>query len=271
MEVHKHPHHVTHKKKWTEYLLEFFMLFLAVFLGFLVENFREHKVELERTEKHMHTMVENLKYDTTRYGRSLRTNLETAKHLDSFRYQINEAIGGKIDPNKLYYYYFKYGGRTSSAVPNPSAMTQLKSSGMLRMIKNDALAAEISDYYERYYYGLETGRERMLERAEQAYQTYRSVFSYQGLEVLLQRDTTYITSVTSGPGLFVQNYAADILTRNPPLKLLPTATANFQRLYEDVAAFELSMRGYNARLRFCHEGADSLMKHIKQEYNFKDE
>ena len=29
MEVQKHPHHVTHKKKWTEYLLEFFMLFGA--------------------------------------------------------------------------------------------------------------------------------------------------------------------------------------------------------------------------------------------------
>jgi len=40
MEVHKHPHHVTHKKKWTEYLLEFFMLFLAVFLGFVAENIR---------------------------------------------------------------------------------------------------------------------------------------------------------------------------------------------------------------------------------------
>ena len=38
MEVNKHPHHVTHKKKWTEYLLEFFMLFLAVFLGFVAEN-----------------------------------------------------------------------------------------------------------------------------------------------------------------------------------------------------------------------------------------
>ena len=35
MEVHKHPHHLTHKKKWTEYLLEFFMLFFAVFLGFV--------------------------------------------------------------------------------------------------------------------------------------------------------------------------------------------------------------------------------------------
>ena len=41
MEVHKHPHHVTHKKKWGEYILEFLMLFLAVFLGFLAENLRE--------------------------------------------------------------------------------------------------------------------------------------------------------------------------------------------------------------------------------------
>lgn len=39
------PHHVTHKKKWVEYLLEFFMLFLAVFLGFVAENIREHTVE----------------------------------------------------------------------------------------------------------------------------------------------------------------------------------------------------------------------------------
>ncbi len=29
MEVH-HPHHPTHKKKWSEYLIEFLMLFAAV-------------------------------------------------------------------------------------------------------------------------------------------------------------------------------------------------------------------------------------------------
>src|SRR5690242_1494579 len=48
MEVHKHPHHSMHKKKWSEYLLEFFMLFLAVFLGFVAENIREHSVEYDR-------------------------------------------------------------------------------------------------------------------------------------------------------------------------------------------------------------------------------
>ena len=44
MEVH-HPHHPTHKKKWSEYFLEFFMLFFAVTLGFFAENQREHLVE----------------------------------------------------------------------------------------------------------------------------------------------------------------------------------------------------------------------------------
>ena len=42
MEVHAHTH--TEKKKFTHYLWEFLMLFLAVFCGFLAENFREHKI-----------------------------------------------------------------------------------------------------------------------------------------------------------------------------------------------------------------------------------
>jgi len=59
MEVH-HSHHPTHKKKWTEYLLEFFMLFLAVFLGFVAENIREHSVECSREKQYMQSMVEDL-------------------------------------------------------------------------------------------------------------------------------------------------------------------------------------------------------------------
>src|SRR5215217_2135377 len=61
MEVHKHPHHVTHKKKWGEYVLEFFMLFLAVFLGFLVENYRESLVNEEKELHYMQNMVADLK------------------------------------------------------------------------------------------------------------------------------------------------------------------------------------------------------------------
>ena len=50
MEVH-HPHHPSHKKKWSEYILEFVMLFTAVSLGFIAENIREHNTELKNTNK----------------------------------------------------------------------------------------------------------------------------------------------------------------------------------------------------------------------------
>lgn len=66
MEVHKHPHHVMHRKKWSEYLLEFLMLFLAVFLGFVAENFREHQVEKERGRQYIESFYEDLKTDTGR-------------------------------------------------------------------------------------------------------------------------------------------------------------------------------------------------------------
>ena len=50
MEVH-HPHHSDHQKKWSELLLEFFMLFLAVTLGFFAENIRESIAAKHRKKK----------------------------------------------------------------------------------------------------------------------------------------------------------------------------------------------------------------------------
>src|SRR6195256_5723672 len=64
MEVHKHPHHVTHKKKWGEYLSEFLMLFLAVFLGFIAENQREHIVEHQREKKFASRLLSDLRQDS---------------------------------------------------------------------------------------------------------------------------------------------------------------------------------------------------------------
>lgn len=73
MEVHKHPHDVTHKKKWGEYFLEFLMLFLAVFLGFVAENIREHSVEKNRA----HQFLQSMQLDVQ----------DNMKHLDSLMQQ----------------------------------------------------------------------------------------------------------------------------------------------------------------------------------------
>src|SRR6186713_1700218 len=62
MEVHHHAH--TDRKKWTHYFWEFLMLFLAVTLGFFVENQREHYIENQRAKQYATFLHSDLVKDT---------------------------------------------------------------------------------------------------------------------------------------------------------------------------------------------------------------
>ena len=70
MEVHAHSH--TERKKFTHYLWEFLMLFLAVFCGFLAENQREHYTEKRRAREYAQQMIEDLQNDTLTLGSVVR-------------------------------------------------------------------------------------------------------------------------------------------------------------------------------------------------------
>src|SRR6187401_2294201 len=80
MEVHAHSH--TERKKWTHYIWEFLMLFLAVFCGFLAENQREHMIEHRREKEYMRSLIEDLQTDTANLngnillGQVVKTRLE---------------------------------------------------------------------------------------------------------------------------------------------------------------------------------------------------
>ncbi|HYJ64157.1 MAG TPA: hypothetical protein VEV62_10470, partial [Parafilimonas sp.] len=64
MEVHHHPH--VAKKNFTEYFLEFLMIFLAVTLGFIAENIREGFVDRKMQKEYIFSFYEDLKTDTAR-------------------------------------------------------------------------------------------------------------------------------------------------------------------------------------------------------------
>src|SRR3954447_12485199 len=81
MEVH-HSHHPTHKKKWSEYLLEFFMLFLAVFLGFVAENIREKNVEHEREKEYALQLYKELYADSVAFNQKLTARLSKEQDCD---------------------------------------------------------------------------------------------------------------------------------------------------------------------------------------------
>src|SRR5215831_9908540 len=90
MEVHKHPHHVTHKKKWGEYLLEFLMLFLAVFLGFVAENIREHQVEKNREVELIKSLTLDLEDDINGLDAMMALEHTAISKLDTLMYLLND-------------------------------------------------------------------------------------------------------------------------------------------------------------------------------------
>ena len=58
MEVHHHPH--VEKKNFREYLLEGLMIFVAVSMGFIAENIRDHLVNKEHEASYIASFYKDL-------------------------------------------------------------------------------------------------------------------------------------------------------------------------------------------------------------------
>jgi len=146
MEVHKHPHHVTHKKKWGEYFLEFLMLFLAVFLGFVAENIREHKVENDRAKEYALSLVQDLQNDTTAINVQVKSGNIYIAITDSLLNLSNSRLEGRNAAKFSFYTRFMYW--TAPLYWNRVTFEQLKSSGSLRYFKNYQLLQKLTKYNE---------------------------------------------------------------------------------------------------------------------------
>jgi len=148
MEVHKHPHHLTHKKKWGEYLLEFLMLFLAVFLGFLAEYQLEHKIEHDREKQYMVTLVEDLKDDISLAEEQIGIHRQRVSQNDSLIEMLCSDKPGQMDRNELYY-LGRLGNRTIFFYNNNRTFEQMKYSGGLRLIGSKEVSNKIMKYYQK--------------------------------------------------------------------------------------------------------------------------
>jgi hypothetical protein len=143
MEVHAHTH--TARKKWTHYLWEFLMLFLAVFCGFLAENEREHMVEQKRTKLYAQQFYEELKLDTSSLVDFIKYSEVAYKKYDNL---VNMLKGGLSEDKKwkeFYYSSFTIDVWNTITFHNAS-FEQIKNSGSLRYFTSKTLVAAIQDY-----------------------------------------------------------------------------------------------------------------------------
>lgn len=144
MEVHTHSH--TARKKWTHYLWEFLMLFLAVFCGFLAENQREHIVESQRAKEYAKSLLSDLKEDTSEIGGGIRQNDFMVSALDSCISIGMKNTAASTIPG-TFYYYSRFTTNAYSIDWNASTLTQLVQSGNLRYFRNKELVTKINKYY----------------------------------------------------------------------------------------------------------------------------
>jgi hypothetical protein len=145
MEVHKHPHNVTHKKKWGEYLLEFFMIFFAVFLGFLAENIREHFSEKETAKQYARSLIHDLEKDTMMVQVDIKQMKGIISTVDSVASFLRNKSIGDLN-NRTLYYYTRFECDYRPYTWSRATLDQIKSSGSLRYFGNDSIIMRISAY-----------------------------------------------------------------------------------------------------------------------------
>jgi hypothetical protein len=134
------PHH---KKKLTEYLSEFLMLFLAVAAGFFAENLRDHYVEHTRAVEFAGSLLSDLKEDTAALGAAISFSALKINAVDSF-YTLLERPREKWLDTLVY----QYAGLAIKVKPyerSSDTYEQMKASGSLRYLK-ERLTNQLDDY-----------------------------------------------------------------------------------------------------------------------------
>jgi len=139
------------KRDWTSYLKEFLMLFLAVFCGFLAENYRDNLSEQSRARDYATLLIRDLENDTVVINIVIRQCDKIVESFDSISTFIHRSISGNRVTGSFYYH--SQIGTTSPIVTwNDATLIQLTQSGNLRYFKNNELVNKISSYYARQEY-----------------------------------------------------------------------------------------------------------------------
>ena len=249
MEVHAHTHTVPiaiGRKKVTHYLWEFLMLFLAVFCGFLAENQREHMIERDRERRFIQTFIEDLKTDTADISRVLLFRKQKMERMDSLMLLLRT---GQIKGHENELYFFgRTLIRTSRFISNDRTITQLKSSGSLRLIRNEQAADSMMAY------------QSLVE----------TIYTNQEDDRIERRATDPILSRMFNPFVFDEMVSIDGISRtvaNPPLRSYDPA------IQQDLAYYVHQLKGSNfilqSRLGLLNEKAKNTIEFLKKEYHLK--
>ena len=134
------------KRNWTSYIKEFLMLFLAVFAGFMAENYRDTLSEEARAKELAISFYEELKNDSINVEIKTQNKIKQEKALKYLMEYFKDSTLTNV--SKTFTINFLYGinFRTPTLFePRTVILDQLKNSGSLRYFKSNELQKLIGE------------------------------------------------------------------------------------------------------------------------------
>jgi hypothetical protein len=241
MEVHHHGH-IHEKKKWKEYLFQFLMLFLAITLGFFVENQREHYIERRRAKQYAGLLIADLKSDTSFFKKEANRLSGLQGRFDTLINLLRQPVSAANDliANRLFYINY-----VSDATVITATYNQMKTSGSLRYIKNPRVIANLQEYYE-----IKLPRcIRSSERSLAFFQEYLLPF--------------FINNVRE-----VKSHKSDTLNKGNPV-IIGRSTDSDQRLSNIIEKAQTILMIANRFYEPANRKAGELISMLKKEYRLK--
>jgi hypothetical protein len=200
METHAHHLHKGPSHGWKHYVYEFFMLFLAVFCGFLAEYQLEHIIEKDRGKQYMRLMIEDLKVDQLMLESNISQRLQRIAMIDSLVYLLN--LPQRNEHGNELYFLARRISPPINIFPNDGAIQQLKSAGNLRLIHQRQISNSIMAYDQKMRQSLFLNDDDVQIRTE-----YRrlaiKVFNSTVFNEMVQLDSTL--KPTNNPKLFSED------------------------------------------------------------------
>jgi predicted house-cleaning noncanonical NTP pyrophosphatase (MazG superfamily) len=143
MEIHHHSHH---PKKWKEYISEFFMLFLAVFAGFMAESYLEYRAERHKEHDYLVSLVTDLKLDSADMSYKMNNMKELVDTSRSVSKLLTKNYFSKEEVYQIYKNTIFLETKDCFLQFANGTIDQLRNAGGFRLIQNKEINDKIKDY-----------------------------------------------------------------------------------------------------------------------------
>jgi len=244
MDVHHHPELPHGKKKhFKEYFLEFLMIFLAVTMGFIAENLREHISDRSKETDYITGMIKNLEVDTASLKKIIINNRLQIGGIDTLRSISRNKLDEVKVQDSLYKYTITYLFSADEFKNDDITLSQLRNGGGYRLIRNESVLDSI-EVYESNIQFINSQSTYFLDHLGKTIDFSGSIFD-------LNSGGKFESAPSSTPMLITKD------------------KEKIYNFYNDCFMLSTSLKGYNNMLRNHLKYSTRLIAYLKKEYNIE--